>query len=598
MNIKELTALWAEQQKIKGTENSVSLAIISSPKKTVAALKSLASVRAQSENEVRILMRGSQVNRKISRGDDADSRSVELVNLNMIHAVADNALTTLVPINPRVSANPLNDEAQKCKLELNGYIANVFNSNNMHGCMSRVAFDALASGYGVYETSFDVDAKQPKIRDIRSNRFFFDLEPRNNEDISWFATVEPVLFYDFVGYIESAAQSEEAIVLTPEALVKIREKAGKYPEWLLDQEERNLKEPILLLQSWITVWRLYDVVNDRMLVYVEDGDVIAIDQPMPSLDGKMFIPFVISNLTTDGHSNTGIADCKTILPHQRRLTDYHRLMDEIASQQQPEIWADGNIVKEADLKKPKNHSAGNVKILNVGNDANAFGELAKAFFVKPVPTFTNELLTQENHVREMIGYTSTISDTLRGQVANIRTATEAAQIETNTQNRLGSRRRNLFTAVEQVAEKVLQIARSNYVSDIELTVLANGSGNMEKRTLALSALKAGEVKFEMVGYNPARQNPAVIVEMLHNNAAFFGQALPKENMAALVTYLLKELGAPVEVYTMAESPPAPEQGAAQNPLAALMGGGTGEPPPNVAPSDLPLPNVPEMPPTE
>lgn len=605
MSVDDLRDIWSLQVKRKMQDNK-SLSIISNPAQSAKQIRSVyESTRKKSEDEVRILIRGLQARKKTLRGPNAGSPEIGLTELNMIHAIADNAITGLLPVNPKISCRPLNDVARDCKLELDGYFDLIFAKNKMHAVSNRILLDCLASGYGAYEVLWNKDTATPRIRDIKSNRIFFDPEVRDVEAISWFAVVEPISFIDFADTIAELLQSTEFNKLTPNALNEIYEQAGPYPDWLLDPEELNAKKDILGLQCWITLWKFYDILDDKMVVFIDNGNVIAIDQPLPRVKDEIYIPFVISTLAANGHSATGIADCATVLPHQRRLSAHHNLMDEIAAYQKPRIVVDTNMVKPEDMADKEDAKAGSYKFVSIGSDANNFAEIARAFYLLPKPEFSNTLLQHAANLHDQISYISTINDPSRGQAINIRTATEASQIEANSLSRLGSRRAHFFAGLESVAMKCFRLSQANLTDDVKLSLLANGSGYAENRTLALNHIINSDIEFEPVGYNPAKNNPKVIIEALHNSMSAFTQLLPPKNVVNMLSYILKELGAPPEVFIIKEEdmaqkgapqPPMPPGGGNAppiDPMALLTpsGGGDAMPPPAV-------PELPEPPPVE
>jgi hypothetical protein len=604
MSKDDLRDIWSLQVKRK-EQDKKALSIISDPGKSARNIRSTyEATRKKAEDEIRILIRGIQARKKVLRGPNSDSPDIGLTELNMIHAIADNAITGLLPVNPKVSCRPLNDVARDCKLELDGYFDLIFAKNRMHAVSNRILIDCLASGYGAYEVLWNSKDAVPRIRDIKSNRIFFDPECRDVESVSWYAVVEPISFLDFADVISELLQEETYCRLTPEALNAIYEKSGPYPDWLLDPDELNLKKDILELQCWITIWKFYDILNDKMVVYIDNGGIIAIDQPLPRVKDEIYIPFVISTLAANGHSATGVADCATVLPHQRRLSAHHNLMDEIAAYQKPKTVVDANMIKPEDMADKEDTKAGALKFVSIGSDANNFAEIGRAFFVLPKPEFSNTLLQHAATLHDQISYLSTISDPSRGQAANIRTATEASQIEANSLTRLGSRRAHFFTGLETVAMKCFQLAKANLTDDVKLSILANGSGYAENRTLALNQIINGDIEFEPVGYNPARNNPKVLIEALHNSMGAFTQLLPPKNVMNMLSYLLKELGAPPEVYIIKPEDAMPQNPAGNQPpippmplggpgLAELMpptpGGGDAVTPPAVP--ELPEPPV-------
>lgn len=572
--------------------------IFSSLKNTVTVLQNRASTNRKAvEDELLAMTRGLPGMEASMSGDEKTA-----ISFNLIYAIIDTAMSGLLPGNPKCAARPLNVASRDAKQLLDAYMDTVFVENKVRRNTVDVLLDCLIHNYGIFKTTWDSAAKMARIESRPARQMFFDLNPRRVSDIRWFAECEPVALTELYGTLNVEARDAEGNVhLSVEDIDKMVQRAKDYPDWLLDPQRKKQDIDTLNLDRWLTVWRFYDRTNNKYVVYIAEADLIIHDGPLESLDGAPYIPFTIVTLTANGVNAEGVADTKVIHRLQQNLDRLLTLVNQVCHAQAPKIWADGGTVSQESVTTANEAAPGATILVPPTGDGQPRERFANSFYAAPIPELSSALVGFIAQLKEMVAYTTAVSDPARGQLANARTATEVAYMDVNTQSRLGSRRAFLYDGFEDVANKCFRLAQKFLDEDVTIFLQTSGVVNDAPVTLAAAILKSAMARFEMIAYNPVRENPMVVIEALHNNMALFLQVLPPERGQALIDFVLRTIGAPSEVMgsgvpAQAQLPGAPGQ-APGAPGAPPEGAAL---PPPTAPLSMVEPEVPregELPPS-
>lgn len=546
--------------------------IFSSLKDTVKVLENRAGTsRRAVEDELLAMARGLPGMEASMSGDEKTA-----ISFNLIYAILDTAMSGLLPGNPKCAARPLNVASRDAKQLLDAYMDTVFVENKVRRNTVDVLFDCLTHNYGVFKTTWDENAKMARIESRVARQVFFDLNARRMSDIRWFAECEPVALTELYGTLNVEARDADGNVhLSVEDVEKMVQRAKDYPEWLLDPQRKKTDIETLNLDRWVTVWRFYDRTNNKYVVYVAEADVIVHNGPLESLDGAPYIPFTIVTLTANGVNAEGVADTKVVHRLQQNLDRLLTLVNQVCHAQAPKIWADGGVVTQESVTTANDAAPGATILVPPSGEGQPRERFGNSFYAAPIPELSGALVGFVAQLKEMVAYTTAVSDPARGQLANARTATEVAYMDVNTQSRLGSRRAFLYDGFEDVANKCFKLAQKFLNEDVTIFLQTSGVINNAPVTLAAGILKSAMARFEMIAYNPVRENPMVVIEALHNNMALFLQVLPPERAQALIDFVLRTIGAPSEVMgngapvAPVQAPGAPAEMGGPPPEAAL-----------------------------
>lgn len=548
--------------------------IFSDLKRSVMRFKEHASdEKRERYNEMLTYARGCQ-GYNIEESDEENLA----VTLNMTYAVTDALISSSLPTNPKVSARPLNRIALEAKGLLDAHLDAVFVKNRMRRRAADVLFDAITLGYGIFKTTWDSSSGMAKIESRRAAHTFFDLSTREPADVRWFVDAEAVPVTALYGLLRTETVDADGVYnfpeinrKSPEEIVRdIWNKAGPHPSWMTDKLKREEDGDIFKCERWVTVWRFYDKVVNKYVVYVEEADIVLHDGVLLEIPGHgPYMPFTIVTMSLNGVTTEGVGDVKVMFPFQKILDRMGTLANQVMHAQVPIILADGSQIDAAAVTTANEAPAGSVVLMEPRKEDNGVppGErFRNAFYEKPTPAAPAAVLAYIETIRNYIGVTTTVGDLQRGMLANARTATEVEVLKSNNQTKLGTRQMFMDAGFEDVAYKVFILTQDRAQDDLEMFVRTSGVNPFTTVKLAASILKSSMAIFEMNMGNPLRENPMVALEALHNILPVIMNTAPKSAVPQILKYILTMIGAPVElVDAVAQTPVEPEPGAQEMP---------------------------------
>jgi len=139
--------------------------------------------------------------------------------------------------------------------------------------------------------------------------------------------------------------------------------------------------------------------------------------------------------------------------------------------------------------------------------------------------------------------------------------------------RLATREGHVNDALEDVAKKAFFLCRK-YMKSEKMVRIA---GDRRWAEVNLRTLRDVEVSFEMVSYNPIRQNPSVLAETLMQMLPFLAQD-PNVDSRRLVEEVISGLGMPARILLPEEDVAAMQEAQMQAAQQEALGGAAaGEP---------------------
>lgn len=439
--------------------------------------------------------------RRYYRGEFFSNRASELqkatnLNLcskNLIYAIADTAISALLGPNPQVSANPRNRPSQDATPGINGLLQYVFSSNNMRRRAATALIDAVLCKRGIFKTGWDSKEDRPVIRVCDPSTVFFDLTVRDVDDIKYWIEATVLPLHEFKRRVDTGLYDVEMSDV----------KSDRYPKWMLGDKQHQTTNSIRDSFQWITVYEYYDRETNKVKHYVRQLDKVVFE------DDIDYIPYSMFSLNQSGSDCLGLSEVQLVLAQQETVNDLLTHLKRITYLMIPRILYDAGRISEEDLNKAVEASAGSFVGVAPQN-SEAMRALNTLFYNMPMPEnpvgVQNFLTQQENDA----AFISALAEAARGQVVGARTATEMAIIDAQMRTRLATREGHVNTALEDVAEKAFYLCRKYMKSEKMIRV----AGSRRWDTITLGDIQDVEVDFEMVSYNPIRQNPSVQIETM------------------------------------------------------------------------------------
>jgi hypothetical protein len=480
-----------------------------------------------------------------------------LCSKNLIYAIADTAVSSLLGPNPQVACVPRNPKSQDAMLTVNGLMEFVFDENRMRRRAATALIDAVLCKRGIFKTGWNSDKDRPVIKSVDPSRLFFDLTVRDVDDISYWIEVTVISYEEFKSRVASGVyQIPSGVNIEPD----------RYPSWLVTDAQKGDVQTVRDAFQWVTVYEYYNVEAGTVQHYVKQADAVIFEDKID------YVPYSMFSLNQSGIDCTGLSEVQLVLNQQETVNDLLSHLKEIAYLQIPRILYDAGRITEEDLNKAVAATTGSFVGIRPEN-SEALRTLNTLFYSMPTPDTPASVVAFVDRQENDAAFISALAEAARGQVAGARTATEMAIIDAQMRTRLATREGHLNDAIEDVGRKAFYLMRK-YMAG-EKMVRISGSKNWE--AVSFSTLQDVEMDFKMVSYNPVRKNPAVMVESIIQMLPFLAQN-PNVDFRVLTEQVVAGLGFPGRMIKSQEQLEQEQQAAAaQEEQRALGGAAAGAP---------------------
>jgi hypothetical protein len=516
--------------------------------------------------------------RRVYRGEFWSSKSgpseAQLMKMstNLVFAITDTALSTLVPPNPQVSAIPRNRADEDRVASAEDVVNLAFDTGRFRRELGTTTFHAVLYGRGVGKTVWDSARDLPVTRSIDPRNLFFDLVATRPEDIRYWIELTLVGEREFLKRVESG-QYDKAVAA--------EYRADTYPRWMLPDDAKEWdSQKLKNFQKWHIVYECYDMEDGKVWHFCPDAD-----KPLFE-DDLLYLPYDLLALNSNGEDCRGLSEIGLILDNQEEYNLLSTYLHNIVRYQVGRIGYDAGALVEDVVEKMHQAPLGAAVPMSMRPELRGQGHTAKDFiFELPVVHAQPEQIDLLARLREGIAYVSALADAQRGQVTGAKTATELALIEGQLRNRLRNRQTALDEFTESCASKQLLLASRFMRKEKVLRI----TGEEGWRSIDPWSLEGVEATFKMVPYSPMESNRAVKAEIMRSMIDVFAKN-PLIDQRNFFYHLLKLLDMPADVLKKQEDveQAAGQPGAPAGPGAPGPGAPVAPPDPNAAP--LP-PNV-------
>ena len=329
--------------------------------------------------------------------------------------------------------------------------------------------------------------------------------------------------------------------------------------------------------KWVTVWEYYNRESGIMQHYVKQADAIVFEDKID------YVPYSMFSLNQSGVDCAGLSEVQLVLDQQETVNDLLTHWKQITYLMIPRILYDSGRISEEDLNKAVEAATGSFVGIAPEN-SEALRTLATLFYEMPMPmapTGVKEFIMRQE---DDAAFVSALAEAARGQVTGARTATEMAIIDAQMRTRLATREGHINSAMEDVAAKAFYLSRK-YMSEPKMVRVAGGR---RWEAVSLETIRDVEMDFEMVSYNPIKQNPSVMAETMMQLIPFFMQN-PNVDVRRFTEEVVQGMGLPNKI--LMPEPDVVAKVAAESQLAAQAalggaaapagGGAEGEIPPEL-----------------
>ncbi len=493
----------------------------------------------------------------------SDAENAALCSKNLIYAIADTAIASLLGPNPKVAPRPRNPMGANAQGAVGGLLEYVFDANQMRSRAATTLIDAVLVGRGAFKTLWDESLNRPVVKEIDPAALFFDRSVRNVADIKYWLEASVIPWEEFQERVGNGWYKHN---LLKDA------KPDKYPAWL--QATTDDLDSIRDAYEWITVYEYYDVKRKKCVHYVKGIDGVVYEDPKWE-----YVPYSMYALNQNSADCGGLSEVRLVLNQQQTVNELLTHVKKIVYLMIPRILYDAGRITGQDLAAAVNAATGAFVGVSADN-SETLRSFAGLFYDMPMPQPPEAVTAFIDRMTDDAAYISALADASRGKVTGARTATEMAIIDAQLRTRLATREGHLNAAIEDVAGKCYYLCRK-YMKG-ERLVRVTGSERWEP--IQHKSIHDVEMDFQMVSYNPVRQNPAVIAEALMTMLPFFAQRESIDQWR-LDEEAIKAAGLPNIQKDRKEF--QAQQEAAMQAMAAQMGAAPAEGIP--APANAPMP---------
>lgn len=474
---------------------------------------------------------------------------------NLVYAVAETGVVNMIGSNPTVGFAPRNRDGFERARMATAYVDWCFSRNKLRRQGALALIDAILVARGIFKTIYDFQTDAPDVSVVDPTRFFFDRSVRDPRQMRYFLEATTVTQAEYQRRVDAGW------------FPKIEPRKRAYPSWFLDSGRRDMQR-LLDQDGCFEIWEHYDLDRNITQYYLEEPGVILYEQKLDYVPYDMFVPLPNA---VDG---AGLSEIELILPHQEKINDMLTLTMATAYRAIPRILYDTGLLHEEDLNALVTSSPAAYVGIRARN-RNAGLRLSSLFFPSPQPEHPKLAAETVQTLMELAGHTSALAEASRGRIANARTATEVATIESQQLNRFSFRQLNFYEALEGVAAKCLWLGQ-RYMRDAKFVQIAGAQAYSEVLREHLLDI---EGDFKINAYNAIRSNPAVMLEAMQGMVGQLAELkaagqLHRVNIDAVVVEILRRLNFPPEVF---DASPMPE-GAGGAGLPAAPGAGAGAAP--------------------
>lgn len=493
----------------------------------------------------------------------AASVSTMLASKNLVYAVTDTALSTMLGSNPQVSCDPRNQASEQMRYAVDGWLRYVFQAVRFRRRASQALMNAVLCKRGIFKTTWNRVEDRPNITVVDPSRLFFDLRATDVDDIRYWIEATVLSKREFNRRVECGLYRHKRIKDV---------QATAWPAWMESTDDASSRDMLRSVHQWVEVYEHYDRENGTFEHFVP-GIGVVYRSPLP------YIPYSMFSLVPSGVDCRGLSEVQLILSQQEAINDLLTLVKQVAYLMVPRMMFDSSAIDQKELAAALSAAPGAFVPVNPRNSM-ARRSLGAFFEQMPSPKTPSDVTDLIDRFEADAAHTTALAEMSRGQVVGARTATEMALIDAAGRNRLATRDGHLSTAIEDVASKVVWLGGRYLRSSKGVRV----SGTPSWAYVDYKCLRDVEMDYALVAYNPLKSNPSVISETMQNIFPLLAQD-PDINARELKVEMLRSMGLPVaRIVKTKEEIQAETDAAMQAQGGGMPGGMPGAP---AAPGGLP-----------
>jgi hypothetical protein len=409
----------------------------------------------------------------------ASSRGMALANFNLVFAIAETAISSIMPNNLKFSVTEIDDVDQYVAPKVEEDLNKLSRRGDWREEAIMALTHAILYGRFFFKVTLGSDGK-PCLRATDPRKVMVDLTAERPKDIRYFVHTVPTTVEAFVGMVNRPDSPfkipDSAQVGTPEQLErKLRELASGYPAWMDEEAARQAGDNFLILHE------VYDVECQEVSYWIDGWS-----DPVLYLRGEEFYnPFVIGNLNYNGANTLGLSEIHLVMDNIEIINRFLSYLVEVARLQIPVTLYDKGAMDEKEINAVAQASPGDLIGITPGQGKTVHDMLGNP----EVPKMPADIQIIMSKLESVISYVTALSDSARGQVTGARTATELALIEGQQRTRLASRIQRFHKALTDAAAHAILLMKAMPKDQLpevmeSISITAGSSAEMNRNVMA------------------------------------------------------------------------------------------------------------------
>lgn len=372
----------------------------------------------------------------IDTGNDQDV----VFESGSLFAYADSMVSSVVPPNPKITANPYNSGHLEMAKGRESLVNSTFARAKAHRTLWQAGLLSCVYPRSFIKVVWKHNAKRPDYINIDPRHIFYDKEAEKWEDVRYLIEITVLTQAEFESRVQHADPNAPADPLKVyDREVARHVKYDSYPMWLRqDTTQTSMSEKQLDVFKWAVVYEVWDFTDPipRYYHYLEDQKVPLYAGPPP----YMFLrnPFWLVKFNENLQDNGGLSDASIIENPVRRLDECRTLELRHAQATIPVTILNGAAVDSIEDAKEQLRectSPGDIFAPELKNGASIKDAIGQTPTAALSPSFTTAKQALEQEIMFRLG----MPQYTRGIAGSSDVATELALIDSALRTRQGRR---------------------------------------------------------------------------------------------------------------------------------------------------------------
>lgn len=506
----------------------------------------------------------------VDDGDDGGYPIQASTESGILFSFVDNMAASICPLDPKIKMSARKKSLMATAKARELMINAEFERIKLARYVRQSAIRAAVFPRQITRAVWDTKRQRLVLRNVSPNRFVFDLDAEQWEDLKWVAEARILSQSEFQ---EKVSRKTKRTPLYGKDLMEVR--GSVYPDWARDpaDTEKNAQRD---QQSWVVVWQFYDFTGDgRFMEFLEDRQTPILVESLPYKHVRN--PFFLLSFNSDLNSLRGFSDAMVVQEPMHRMGELGTLNNEFVRATIPHPILDESSVDDVEqtVEAFRNvNGPRSVVRVKVANGKSIQDVLSWRQAPGVNPAFMAAMESNKQDIMFRLG----MPEYSRGATGTGQVATEFALAQAADQTRRGYKMSILNELIQWIGACVIGFYKE-FMGAEQAYPVGGVSEDQEWEDLNRSLLgfdgsprDEDMLTYDVSSYSGLDGNPALILQKLMTVMQYLLQN-PNVDQSKLIAWIIE----------LMEAPPALLQ--KQQPMPPGAPGAPGAPPSGELPPD-------------